>query len=153
MLPQMVLPIETFTTLLAHLVLLTRMYNIMQIKVLLAFEPLHANGANKRPLRVVSEFMSLQVLLALQPRPANIANESTLDFMPHQVLLEQLLLRVRHVAFRATEQCCSIEGGGNMNLAGLWPTWLRRLLLTLLLLFLLIRFFGLHFLLGHIRYY
>lgn len=59
------------------------------------------------------------MLLPLQPGAANVADEPPLDLVHRQMLLEALLLRVRHVALGTAKQHRPVEGRRDVHLARL----------------------------------
>lgn len=81
MLPQVVLAVESFATFIANVPLLAGMDDKVQCQLLLPFEGLQADRADKRPLRIVTLLVSGQVILALQRRIANVADETALEIM------------------------------------------------------------------------
>lgn len=103
-LAQVVLPVEPFAALGAHVSLLARVYHEVQRQLLLPLERLEANRAHVRPLRIVALLVSSQVILALQPSAANVADESTLQRVTQQMLLKQLALRISHVTLGTAVQ-------------------------------------------------
>lgn len=134
-LPQMILSIESLAALGAHVPLLAGMYDEVQGQLLLPLERLHANGADVRPLGIVALLVTREVVLALQAGAAYVANESSLQGMTQEMLLQQLSLRVCHVAFRAAVEGRAVQRRRQAYLARLrtWLLLLRRLLLFLLL--------------------
>jgi hypothetical protein len=111
MLPQVILPVESLAAFGAHVALLATVNDKMQCQLLLPLKSFQANCADVRPFRVVALLVARQVILALQSSTAYVADESSFKRVPQEMLLQELALRVSHVAFwtaikgRAIE-CC-----------------------------------------------
>lgn len=58
----------TLAALLAYLGLLPRVYDVVQVEVLLPLEALQAHGAHKGSVGVVAQLVPLQVFSSLQPK-------------------------------------------------------------------------------------
>lgn len=78
-LPEMILPVEAFAALGAHVALLAAMYHEMQRQLLLPLEGLQTHRAHIWPLWIMALLMACQVILALKSGTANVANESSLQ--------------------------------------------------------------------------
>jgi hypothetical protein len=106
----------------------------MQSQLFFAFEGFEAHRTHVRPFGIMRLLVPGQMVLPLQPCPAYITDKSALERVPHQVLLQKLLLRVRHVALGAAVERGAVQSSGQTDLAGLGPRLLLFLRFFLLLL-------------------
>jgi len=138
-LPQVVLAVKALVALRTDVSLLARVNHKVQRELLLPLEGLVADGADEGSLGVVALLVPREMVLTLEAGAANVADEAPLQFVADEVLLEQLLLSVRHVALGTAEERRAVQGGRQTDFAGLRPLLL---FLWRPLLFLL---FGLQF--------
>lgn len=84
-------------------------------------------------------FVACQVVLSFERGVANIANESSFQVVSDQMLLQELPLRVGHLALGTQEQRAAVQSRAHLNLSRLWAGFALLRWLLLLFLFLLFR--------------